>query len=148
MEVLCKLLDHQKFNVNASDINGYISMYLASGKNHVRMLVKLLDQENFNVNIANVNVLTPLHMASWCNHSGVLRKLLNHPNIQMDVIDNSDLTALHIPPQGISHYQISIGTTPIRESIRDPGTVEYQVRRIGISPLAVLCGSKKCSSVS
>ncbi|CAM6096415.1 unnamed protein product [Calypogeia fissa] len=88
-------------NVNATELNGFTALHLASLNNDIGVLRKLLHHPDINVNATDNNGFTALHLASWNNHIEVVRQLLVDTNIDTTVRSRPQMSIFTTGP-GVS----------------------------------------------
>ncbi|KAK4062778.1 uncharacterized protein Triagg1_9648 [Trichoderma aggressivum f. europaeum] len=87
-DVVKLLLDTNRVNVNAQDVNGATPLHLASGRGHTSVMKLLVDRNDTDLNPRDVNGKTPLQWASEGDWGDARQLLLDRgaPNVYQQTL--------------------------------------------------------------
>ena len=77
-EVVQLILEDERAEVNAKDVEGYTPLHFAATKGHRGTVQLLLEHERVEVNSKTERGFTPLYLAAREGHSGTVKLLLEH----------------------------------------------------------------------
>ena len=95
MEMLRKLLENNKYNVDCIDSAGMTPLHYACSNGHLNVIKMLILEFKANVNCTDSTGPTPLHSACSSGHLDVVKLLISEFKANANHTDSAGKTALH-----------------------------------------------------
>jgi ankyrin repeat protein len=116
-EIVRRLIDCEKINLNAANSSGNTALHLAVQGGHTEIVRRLIDCEKINLNAANSSDNTALHLATFERQPNeeIVRLLINSKNAKLNAPNILGNTALHLA------VAVSKGNIEIVKMLLDKG---------------------------